>query len=166
MALGSVSRAQVLGMYACSSHSREIEIIALGGSRLELRLYQLTAMEQDKVKGDYDSVIADIKDLMDILAREGDVRGVLVQASETSTGVKHPVKEIAAIEPTGLDVVFECAGLQETIDKLTEDLSLEKQKVASIEQLAKSQEAELSQKVSAGENGIAELEEQLKRVSG
>ncbi|MBW1646286.1 MAG: alanine--glyoxylate aminotransferase family protein [Deltaproteobacteria bacterium] len=35
--------------------------------------------------------------IADILAREGDVRGVLVQASETSTGVKHPVKEIADI---------------------------------------------------------------------
>ncbi len=28
-----------------------------------------------------------------------------------------PVKEIAAIEPAGLDLVFECAGLQETIDQ-------------------------------------------------
>ena len=37
---------------------------------LELRLYQLTGMEQDKVKGEYDSVLADILDLLDILARE------------------------------------------------------------------------------------------------
>ncbi|RYD31906.1 MAG: DNA gyrase subunit A, partial [Verrucomicrobiaceae bacterium] len=37
---------------------------------LELRLYQLTGMEQDKVKGEYDGVLADITDLMDILARE------------------------------------------------------------------------------------------------
>lgn len=37
---------------------------------LELRLYQLTGMEQDKVKGEYDGVLVDIKDLMDILARE------------------------------------------------------------------------------------------------
>jgi DNA gyrase subunit A len=37
---------------------------------LELRLYQLTGLEQDKVKGEYDAVLADIKDLMDILARE------------------------------------------------------------------------------------------------
>ena len=37
---------------------------------LELRLYQLTGLEQDKVKGEYDSVLVDIKDLMDILARE------------------------------------------------------------------------------------------------
>ncbi|RYD19090.1 MAG: DNA gyrase subunit A, partial [Verrucomicrobiaceae bacterium] len=37
---------------------------------LELRLYQLTGMEQDKVKAEYDSVLADITDLMDILARE------------------------------------------------------------------------------------------------
>jgi len=37
---------------------------------LELRLYQLTGMEQDKVKGEYDGVLLDITDLMDILARE------------------------------------------------------------------------------------------------
>ena len=37
---------------------------------LELRLYQLTGMERDKVKGEYDAVLADILDLMDILARE------------------------------------------------------------------------------------------------
>ncbi|MCD6151871.1 MAG: alanine--glyoxylate aminotransferase family protein, partial [Deltaproteobacteria bacterium] len=34
-------------------------------------------------------------DIADCLAREGDVRGVLMQASETSTGVMHPVKAIA-----------------------------------------------------------------------
>ncbi|MEI7909945.1 MAG: DNA gyrase subunit A [Verrucomicrobiota bacterium] len=37
---------------------------------LELRLYQITGMERDKVKGEYDSILVDIKDLMDILARE------------------------------------------------------------------------------------------------
>jgi len=37
---------------------------------LELRLYQLTGMEQDKVKGEYDGVLIDIKDYLDILARE------------------------------------------------------------------------------------------------
>ncbi|MEO7099871.1 MAG: DNA gyrase subunit A [Luteolibacter sp.] len=37
---------------------------------LELRLYQLTGMEQDKVKGEYDGVLTDIKDFLDILARE------------------------------------------------------------------------------------------------
>jgi len=37
---------------------------------LELRLYQLTGMEQDKVKGEYDGVLIDIKDFLDILARE------------------------------------------------------------------------------------------------
>ncbi len=37
---------------------------------LELRLYQLTAMERDKIKDEYDAVLEDIKDLLDILARE------------------------------------------------------------------------------------------------
>jgi DNA gyrase subunit A len=37
---------------------------------LELRLYQLTGMEQDKVKVEYDSILEEIKDFIDILARE------------------------------------------------------------------------------------------------
>ncbi|MBT8037573.1 MAG: DNA gyrase subunit A [Verrucomicrobiae bacterium] len=37
---------------------------------LELRLYQLTGMEQNKVKVEYDSILEHIKDFLDILARE------------------------------------------------------------------------------------------------
>jgi len=44
---------------------------------LELRLYQLTGMEQDKVKGEYDGILVDITDLMDILAREERVLNII-----------------------------------------------------------------------------------------
>jgi DNA gyrase subunit A len=44
---------------------------------LELRLYQLTGMERDKVKGEYDGVLIDIKDLLDILARESRVLTII-----------------------------------------------------------------------------------------
>lgn len=44
---------------------------------LELRLYQLTAMEQDKIKGEYDGVLEEIKDLLDILAKEARVLGII-----------------------------------------------------------------------------------------
>ncbi|MDG2126095.1 MAG: DNA gyrase subunit A, partial [Verrucomicrobiales bacterium] len=37
---------------------------------LDLRLYQLTGLEQDKIKGRYADILAEIEDLMDILARE------------------------------------------------------------------------------------------------
>ena len=37
---------------------------------LELRLYQLTALERDKIQAEYNGVLAEIKDLLDILARE------------------------------------------------------------------------------------------------
>ena len=40
---------------------------------LELRLYQLTGMERDKVKAEYDGILETIKDLLDILAREARV---------------------------------------------------------------------------------------------
>lgn len=44
---------------------------------LELRLYQLTGMEQDKVKSEYDGILLEIKDLLDILAREERVLDII-----------------------------------------------------------------------------------------
>ena len=44
---------------------------------LELRLYQLVALEREKIKNDYDEVIEEIKDLMDILAKEARVLGII-----------------------------------------------------------------------------------------
>jgi DNA gyrase subunit A len=44
---------------------------------LELRLYQLTALEGDKIKAEYDNVLAEITDLMDILAREVRVLAII-----------------------------------------------------------------------------------------
>lgn len=46
-------------------------------SILELRLYQLTAMERDKIKADYDKVIDEIKDLLDILDKESRVLDII-----------------------------------------------------------------------------------------
>jgi len=40
------------------------------GHILDLRLYQLTGLERDSIKQEYDALIATIQDLMDILARE------------------------------------------------------------------------------------------------
>ena len=37
---------------------------------LELRLYQLVGLEREKIKNDYDELLEEIKDLLDILARE------------------------------------------------------------------------------------------------
>ena len=44
---------------------------------LELRLYQLVALEREKIKNDYDQIIEEIKDLMDILAKESRVLGII-----------------------------------------------------------------------------------------
>ena len=46
-------------------------------SILELRLYQLTAMERDKIKADYDKVIDELKDLLDILDKESRVLDII-----------------------------------------------------------------------------------------
>lgn len=44
---------------------------------LELRLYQLTGMEQDKVKVEYDRILEEIKDFLDILAKEARVLAII-----------------------------------------------------------------------------------------
>ena len=44
---------------------------------LELRLYQLTALERGKIKSDYDAILEEIKDLLDILAKEARVLEII-----------------------------------------------------------------------------------------
>jgi DNA gyrase subunit A len=44
---------------------------------LELRLYQLTGLEMDKVKAEYGTLLERIKDLMDILAKEARVMAII-----------------------------------------------------------------------------------------
>jgi DNA gyrase subunit A len=57
------------GRYALSD--RQVDAI------LELRLYQLTALEIDKVEGEYKGLLERIKDLMDILAKESRVMAII-----------------------------------------------------------------------------------------
>ncbi len=44
---------------------------------LDLRLYQLTGLERDKITGEYSELMVTIKDLMDILARESRVLSII-----------------------------------------------------------------------------------------
>lgn len=46
-------------------------------SILELRLYQLTGLERDKIKAEYDELLKKIADLMDILAKESRVLSII-----------------------------------------------------------------------------------------
>jgi len=57
------------GRYALNE--RQVDAI------LELRLYQLTALEIDKVQGEYKELLERIKDLLDILAREARVMAIM-----------------------------------------------------------------------------------------
>lgn len=44
---------------------------------VELQLYKLTSLERDKIKAEYDNVMAEILDLMDIIARESRVLTII-----------------------------------------------------------------------------------------
>lgn len=50
---------------------------------LELRLYQLTGMERDKIKGEYDELLTRIKDLLDILEKESRVFTIIKSELQT-----------------------------------------------------------------------------------
>ncbi len=73
---------------------------------LDLRLYQLTAMEQDKIKGEYDAIIEEIKDLMDILEKESRVlaiiKGELLEVKE-----KHATPRRCPILPDEGEIAIE-----------------------------------------------------------
>jgi len=65
----SGERLNASGRYALTG--RQVDAI------LELRLYQLTGLEIDKVKSEYAELIERIKDLLDILARESRVLSII-----------------------------------------------------------------------------------------
>lgn len=71
-ALGILIRSEarlVNGRYQFS----EAQITAI----LELRLYQLTGLERDRIKGEYDELMKRIEDLLDILAKESRVLSII-----------------------------------------------------------------------------------------
>jgi len=49
------------------------------GHILDLRLYQLTGMERDSIKNEYDALIETIKDLLDIIAKEARVLTIITE---------------------------------------------------------------------------------------
>ncbi len=73
---------------------------------LELRLYQLTGMEREKVKGEYDSVLAEIIDLLDILAREYRVLTIIKEELNVIKG-KHAGPRLTEIEAAQGDMAIE-----------------------------------------------------------
>jgi DNA gyrase subunit A len=64
---------------------------------LELRLYQLTGMERDKVKADYDEILATITDLLDILANEHRVLTIIKDELHVIKA-KHATPRLTRIE--------------------------------------------------------------------
>lgn len=73
---------------------------------LELRLYQLTGMERDKVKGEYDEVLSEIKDYLDIIAREIRVL-TLIKDELTVIKNKHATPRLTRIEAAQGDMGIE-----------------------------------------------------------
>ncbi len=73
---------------------------------LDLRLYQLTGLERDKVKGEYDEVVARIKDLLDILAKEARVMGI-IQTELLAVKEKYATPRRTQLVPDEGDIAIE-----------------------------------------------------------
>ena len=77
-ALGILIRAEarlIQGRYAVSE--------AQANAILDLRLYQLTGLEIDKVRAEYGGLVEKIKDLLDILAKEARVLAIIKEELQT-----------------------------------------------------------------------------------
>jgi DNA gyrase subunit A len=82
---------------------------------LELRLYQLTGMERDKIKADYDELLATITDLMHILAHEHRVLTIIKDELQ-AIKAKHGNGRLTRIDASG--------GGIETIDLIPNDANI------------------------------------------
>jgi DNA gyrase subunit A len=86
------------GRYALSE--RQVDAI------LELRLYQLTALEIDKVEGEYKELLERIKDLMDILAKESRVM-TIIKAELKVIREKYATPRMSQIVPDEGEIAIE-----------------------------------------------------------
>jgi len=86
------------GRYALNE--RQVDAI------LELRLYQLTALEIDKVQGEYKELLERIKDLLDILAREARVMAIIKDELK-AIKEKHATPRLTQIVPDEGEIAIE-----------------------------------------------------------
>jgi len=73
---------------------------------LELRLYQLTGLEIDKVEAEYKALLEVIKDLMDILAKESRVMAI-IKAELKAIKEKHATPRLTQIVPDEGEIAIE-----------------------------------------------------------
>jgi DNA gyrase subunit A len=79
---------------------------AQANSILELRLYQLTGMEVDKVRAEYMQLLERIKDLLDILARETRVFAI-IKTELQAIKEKHATPRLTALAPEEGEIAIE-----------------------------------------------------------
>lgn len=73
---------------------------------LDLRLYQLTGLEREKVKREYDELIEKIKDLLDILAKEERVFAI-IKAELKAIKEKYATPRLTDLVPDEGDIAIE-----------------------------------------------------------
>ncbi|HEY8900914.1 MAG TPA: DNA gyrase subunit A [Chthoniobacterales bacterium] len=76
------------------------------GHILDLRLYQLTGLERDSIKSEYDALLVTIKDLLDIIAKEARVLAI-IKAELREIQVKHGSARRTQIVPDEGEVNIE-----------------------------------------------------------
>lgn len=86
------------GRYALTE--RQVDAI------LELRLYQLTGLEIDKVEGEYKALLETIKDLLDILAKESRVMSI-IKTELQAIKEKHATPRKTEIVPDEGEIAIE-----------------------------------------------------------
>src|SRR5258708_31353220 len=73
---------------------------------LELRLYQLTGLEIDKVRAEYQALLERIKDLMDILAKEARVLAI-IKGELLAIKEKYATPRLTELVPDEGDIAIE-----------------------------------------------------------
>ncbi|MBN8247544.1 MAG: DNA gyrase subunit A [Verrucomicrobia bacterium] len=94
----SEERLSSTGRYALTE--RQVDAI------LDLRLYQLTGLEIDKVRGEYQELIERIKDLLDILAKESRVLSIIKKELK-EIREKHATPRLSEIVPDEGEIAIE-----------------------------------------------------------
>ncbi len=100
------------GAVANTLSSGDKALVVNGGKFGErwMRICQAFGVEVHEIKVEWGNAV-DPQQIEEVLKKDSSIRAVLVQASETSTGVMHPVKDIAEITRQRDDVLLIVDGI-------------------------------------------------------
>ena len=97
----------------CNTLSKKDKALVINGGKFGerwLKICKAYDVETEEIKVEWGKAV-NPKEIEKVLKKHKDIKAILIQASETSTGVKHPIEEIALLTKDRNDIILIVDGI-------------------------------------------------------